>query len=326
MNDLNDLPLPSDKGSSMILAATPRQSSSTQNSASNLRHATRQLAATEIQFIDNSAFRSLKHAAEIMDAVPRTLDGNETNWKPAKGLPPHLVQLCAARLLKPAEETALFRRMNFCKYSAELLRRELNPSRPSRKLVHEIEALLAQATADRDQIVQANLRLVISIAKKFATPTFSFEDLLSDGIASLLRAVEKFDFDRGFRFSTYATQAIRRALCRQMQTATRDSRRYVETDERLIADQREAVNESTMTVSRWEALRGELRRLLLRLDPRERSIIRRRFGLEQEADVQTLQSLAEELGVCKERVRQLEMRAISKLRTLVESRRALREG
>jgi RNA polymerase primary sigma factor len=326
MNDLNDLPLPSDKGSSMILAAPSRQSNSTQQSASQLRHTTRQLAATEIQFIDNSVFRSRTQSDEIMDAVPRTFDGSETNWKPGKGLPSHLAQLCAARLLKPTEETALFRRMNFCKYSAELLRRELNPSRPSRKLVRDIQALLTQATADRDRIVQANLRLVISIAKKFATPVFDFEELLSDGIASLLRAVEKFDFDRGFRFSTYATQAIRRALSRQLQTAQRDSRRFVETDERLIADQREAVNESTMTVSRWEALRSQLRRLLLRLDPRERSIIRRRFGLEQEADVQTLQSLAEELGVCKERVRQLEMRAIAKLRTLVESRRALREG
>jgi RNA polymerase primary sigma factor len=308
-----------------MILATRQTTATTPLSASQLRHTTRQLAATEIQFIDNSAFRSLKHSAEIMDAVPRMLDGDETNWKPAKGLPPHLAQLCAARLLKPAEETALFRRMNFCKYSAELLRRELNPSRPSRKLIQEIQGLLAQATTDRDQIVQANLRLVISIAKKFATPTFSFEDLLSDGIASLLRAVEKFDFDRGFRFSTYATQAIRRALCRQLQTAQRDSRRYVDTDERLIADQREAVNESTMTVSRWEALRSQLRRLLLRLDPRERSIIRRRFGLEQDADVQTLQSLAEEMGVCKERVRQLEMRAIAKLRTLVESRRSLGE-
>lgn len=302
----------------MILAAPQTDRTNSQSATAQLRQTARVLASTEIQFIDNSAFRSKKQSGEIMDALPRTADGSEANWKPGKGLPPHLAQLCAARLLQPREEAALFRRMNFCKYSAELLRRELNPTRPSRKLVRDIEELLAQATTDRDRIVQANLRLVISIAKKFATPTFSFEDLLSDGIASLLRAVEKFDFDRGFRFSTYATQAIRRAFSRQIQNAQRESRRFVDADERLIADERALANESTLTFARWEQLRGQLRRLLLRLDPRERNIIRRRFGLQQEADVQTLQSLAEELGVCKERVRQLEMRAIAKLRTLAE--------
>ncbi len=283
----------------------------------SLRQAARELAATEIQFIDNPAFRK-RAADQIMDAVPRQADAREAGWRPGKNMPPHLAQLCAAKLLKPAEEGALFRRMNYCKYSAELLRRKLNPSRPSSRAVSQIQDLLAQATSDRDWIVQANLRLVISIAKKFANVHLTFEDLLSDGITSLLRAVEKFDFDRGFRFSTYATQAIRRSLCRQLQTAQRDNRRFVAADPLLLPDQRESDASATISIARWEELRNKLKRLLSRLDPRERSIIRRRFGLEQEADVQTLQSLAEDLGVCKERVRQLEMRAISKLRTFAE--------
>jgi RNA polymerase primary sigma factor len=317
MNDLNDLTFLNDsklpwKGSTMILAA-PYSPTQEPNS---LRQTTRELAAAEIQFIDNPAFRKRSPAGQIMDAVPRHVDSREASWRPGKNMPPHLAQLCAAKLLKPAEETALFRRMNYCKYSAELLRRKLNPSRPSSRAVTQIQELLAQATADRDWIVQANLRLVISIAKKFATAQMTFEDLLSEGIASLLRAVEKFDFDRGFRFSTYATQAIRRSLCRQLQTAQRESRRFVAADPLLLADDRDSA--STLTLARWEELRKKLKRLLSRLDPRERSIIRRRFGLDQECDVQTLQSLAEDLGVCKERVRQLEMRAIAKLRTFAE--------
>jgi RNA polymerase primary sigma factor len=317
MNDLNDLDflhdllLPS-KGSTMILASPPRP----QENAGSLRQTARELAAAEIQFIDNPAFRQTGAADQIMDALPRRADAREASWQPGKNMPPHLAQLCAAKLLKPAEETALFRRMNYCKYSAELLRRKLNPSRANARLVGRIQELLSQATSDRDWIVQANLRLVVSIAKKFANAQLTFEDLLSDGIASLLRAVEKFDFDRGFRFSTYATQAIRRSLCRQQQSAQRESRRFVAADPLLFADDRDSA--STLTVARWEELRNKLKRLLARLDPRERSIIRRRFGLDQEADVQTLQSLAEDLGVCKERVRQLEMRAIAKLRTFAE--------
>ncbi|MFO0884381.1 MAG: sigma factor-like helix-turn-helix DNA-binding protein [Pirellulales bacterium] len=73
-----------------------------------------------------------------------------------------------------------------------------------------------------------------------------------------------------------------------------------------------------MTESRWHELKRALVKMLGRLDPRERDIIRRRFGLDKSEEVQTLQSLAGELGVCKERVRQLEMRAMSKLRTMAE--------
>jgi len=277
-----------------------------------------QLASQETEFIFNAAFRGVRAARQIMDALPREVDTREQHWQPGKGMPVHLARLCEAKLLKPDEEVALFRRLNFCKYEADRLRRKVNLRRPNPEHIGQIEALLKQAHADRERIVRANLRLVVSIAKKFSSPRVPFDDLLSEGIGSLLRAVEKFDFDRGFRFSTYATQAIRRTLCRHMQNAQRDGNRFVNADAVLFEARCEEVTDPAQTEARWEDLRSNLRRLLNRLDPRERAIIRRRFGLDHEADVQTLQSLAEELGVCKERVRQLEMRAIAKLRTLAE--------
>ncbi|QDU31068.1 RNA polymerase sigma factor SigA2 [Anatilimnocola aggregata] len=296
--------------------SAPRRSAS--RTLKQWREAAHQLAALEPEFMYNAAFRSPRHGREIMAALPLEVDPREQQWQPGKGMPVHLARLCEAKLLKPAEEVALFRRMNYCKYEADRLRRKLNPQRPNRELVHQIEACLLQAKADRDRIVRANLRLVVSIAKKFANPRLAFDDLLSEGIGSLLRAAEKFDYDRGFRFSTYATQAVRRTLCRYLQNSQRDDRRFVNADALLFEDQHEEQTDPALTESRWEDLRRNLKRLLARLDPRERAIIRRRFGLDEQAEVQTLQSLAEELGVCKERVRQLEMRAISKLRTLAE--------
>ncbi|WP_425616108.1 sigma-70 family RNA polymerase sigma factor [Anatilimnocola sp. NA78] len=298
--------------------ADANESLSPRLGAKALRKVAHQLASQETDFISNATFRSAREGKQIMDALPLDVDPREQQWQPGKGMPVHLSRLCEAKLLKPAEEAALFRRLNFCKFEADRLRRKLNLRKPSREHIAQIEALHRQAKVDRDRIVRANLRLVISIAKKFSSPRVPFDDLLSEGIGSLLRAVEKFDYDRGFRFSTYATQAIRRTLCRHMQTAQRDGIRFVNADAQLFEARCEETSDPVQTEARWEDLRKNLRRLLNRLDPRERAIIRRRFGLDHEADVQTLQSLAEELGVCKERVRQLEMRAIAKLRSLAE--------
>ena len=75
-----------------------------------------------------------------------------------------------------------------------------------RRCSTKVERFLAAAQAIRDHIIKANMRLVISVVKKFVTPQHSFDDMLSDGIYSLMQAVDKFDFDRGFRFSTYACE------------------------------------------------------------------------------------------------------------------------
>jgi len=115
-------------------------------------------------------------------------------------------------LLAFAEEQHLFRRMNFLKYSAARLRDSLDVHQPSHARMDQIERYLVEAKASRDQIIRANLRLVISNAKKYCSPQYSFEDLVSDGTLALMEAVEKFDYQRGFRFSTYATHAIRRSI------------------------------------------------------------------------------------------------------------------
>lgn len=275
------------------------------------------LASAELDYIHNEEFATAGIDREILGSMP--LDSASlSSWKPGRDMPAHLARMCETSLLSPAEEHDLFRRMNFAKYTADVMRRKIDVAHPDRQLIVSIERLIAQALADRNRIVRANLRLVVSIAKKFSDARNSFDDLLSEGITSLLRAVEKFDYDRGFRFSTYATQAVRRTLCRSLQQLMRDRTRFMTAEAGLFEDTPEEERPGTMSEARFDELRRALAKMLSKLDPRERSIIRCRFGLDRTQQVQTLQSLAGEFGVCKERVRQLEMRAISKLRSMAE--------
>ena len=160
--------------------------------------------------------------------------------------------------------------------------------------------------------------LVISIVKKFVGVSKTFDELLSEGIETLLRATEKFDYSRGFRFSTYATTAVRRTLWRSLQTAQRDRDRMLFGDQLEIADQPQPRDAPPDDDGHGQQQRRALRRLLRRLSQRERFILSRRYGLDADGISQSLQSLARDLGVCKERVRQLEVRAKAKIRVLAE--------
>jgi RNA polymerase primary sigma factor len=136
-----------------------------------------------------------------------------------------------------------------------------------------------------------------------------------------LRAVENFDFDRGFRFSTYATRAIRRNLYRLLVQRQKERKRYASGVEDDLLDLSDERNGPLLNETRWHELRSTLARMMKRLDSREREIIRARFGLGKQDEAETLQSLATRLGVCKERVRQLEKRAMTKLQAMAGEER-----
>ncbi len=271
----------------------------------------------EPEFIYNPAFAAPGADDEIM-ATPPSQPVDPAAWKVGAGMPAHLARLCERELLTPTQERDLFRRMNYARYRLAGLRQRLNLRKPSKRDLDLIEHYAAVALADRNRIVQSNLRLVVSIAKRFATPVDPFDELLSEGIATMMRAVDKFDYDRGFRFSTYATLAIRRTLSRLVTHNQRDRIRFALAETSQLEQAPSDDSGPAFSEHRWEELRGSLARLLNKLEPRERTIIRCRFGLDRTRQIRTLQSLAQEFGICKERVRQLEVRAMSKLRTLAE--------
>ncbi len=289
--------------------------------AAELRSLTKQRLRQEIDFIGNERFSSAREgkrifSAELGLAERQTALGIAAIRRSGVDLPIHLGRLCEAPLLKPEQERMLFERMNYLLQQAAIHRSVLNPDRPSRHRLELIELYVALADWHRDRIVEANLRLVFSIVKKFVNPNNSFDELLSDGIVALIRGVEKFDFDRGFRFSTYATQVVRRNAYRTVVMRQQERQKVMGGLQDMDIDIGEEDRESAISEKRWHELRSRLSVMLGDLDRREKFIIRARFSLGSHRRVHTLQSLADRLGVSKERVRQLERRAMDKLRAM----------
>jgi RNA polymerase primary sigma factor len=242
--------------------------------------------------------------------------------EPASRVPPdmpaHLARLCDGRLLTRDEEEDLFRRMNYLKFRANSLRSRLDPELSSRECVERVEQFLSRADAIRDRLIRSNMRLVISIVKKFVTPQQSFDDLLSEGAMSLLQAVEKFDFSRGFRFSTYAYRAVARNAFRKISDRQKESTRFVTgADDSIFSSVRDDAA-SAISDGLTERMRQMLKAFLDQLDRRERFIVRSRYALGAHRQSRTFQYLADKLGVSKERVRQLEQRAVAKLKQMAD--------
>lgn len=273
------------------------------------------LLRKEIDFISNKEFRTIDRALE-RDVLDGAFQVPLESSPLPRNLPGHLARLCEAVVLTPEQEQELFRQMNYLKYRANMLRSRLSPHEPDEEILQKAERFLAAADLIRDRIIRANMRLVISVVKKFVTPQNSFDDMLSDGIYSLMQAVDKFDYDRGFRFSTYAYRAIARNAYRAIIKRQREMVRFgTEVDEAGL-DAGAGISESAMDVRTWTRLRGLLSRIMDRLDRREQLIIRCRYALGAHRKVKTFQMIADRLGVSKERVRQLEQRAMSKLRSM----------
>lgn len=293
----------------------------TETEATELRRRTKAWKKRELSFIGNEGFlqpnAGKKIFSESLELAPRKSElGIAAIRKSGVDLPIHLSRLCEAPLLKPEQERMLFQRMNFLLQQASTHQSLLNVDRPSRARLELIEKLVALAEWHRDRIVEANLRLVFSIVKKFVNPNNTFDDLLSDGIVGLIRAVEKFDYDRGFRFSTYATQVVRRNSYRTVVTNQQERQKVAGGLQDLDLEISDEGRSSAISEKRWHELRHHLGNMLTDLDRREKFIIRARFALGSHRKVHTLQSLADRLGISKERVRQLERRAMEKLRAM----------
>jgi RNA polymerase primary sigma factor len=276
----------------------------------------RRILGTKLEFIDHESFHDPDRAAEIVGPMPEPADGKAPRRpKAPKGLPPYLASLYEVPLLDRTQEMHLFRKMNFLKHRAHELRQQLDPNKARTADLDEIERLQEEALSVKNQIIRANLRLVVSIAKRHVGPSNNFFELVSDGNMSLIRAVEKFDFSRGNKFSTYASWAIMKNFARTIPEENYRRDRFVTGHEEMFeaaADNRTDEHEYESALKRMqEAVKG----MLGRLDDRERKIIISRFGLGG-ASEQTLEQLGRELGITKERVRQIESRAQDKLRRI----------
>lgn len=272
--------------------------------------------AAEIGFVNNREFvelgNPLKWDLEDLKSWRSLLRGGE---KATIAEETEISRLCETGLLTASQEVVLFRTMNQLKYGANVLRSRLSAKRPAKKTVETISAFLEEAEVIRNHIVSANVRLVIAIVKRLTGPQHNFDEFVSDGTLSLMQVVEKFDFDRGFRFSTYAYRAITRTVYRKMANLHKQESRVMTTSDDMLMDVPNRL-ELSLSETTWSNLRGLLGQFLNKLDAREQVIIHARYALGDTSKSQTFQSLADSLGVSKERVRQLERRAVKKLQAL----------
>ncbi len=271
-------------------------------------------------FMDSPEFHEAD-AEKVILGPPPEVNRKQGAVKAPPGLPPYLASLYSIPLLTREEEAYYFRKMNYLKFRASELQQKLNPSRPSSKAMDRIEGFLEQAIEVKNFLIRSNLRLVVSIAKRHIRPNSNFFEMVSDGNMSLIRAIEKFDYTKGNKFSTYASWAIMKNFARSIPAEHTIMDRFRtgkeevfqhSTDERGNHFQEELTN-----LRQRQVISG----ILEQLDDREKDIIIFRYGLDQGSEPQTLEQVGVRFGVTKERIRQLEARALRKLRKIAQEER-----
>ena len=266
-----------------------------------------------LDLIPNPTFSRADAAKTILGPMPESEISAKKVRLPT-GLPPYLASLYEVPLLNREQEAYLFRKFNYLKFAAGKLREGLDPAHAKSSVMDEIERFYDQAVAVKNQIVRANLRLVVSIAKRHVGPTDNFFELVSDGNMSLIRAAEKFDYARGNKFSTYASWAIMKNFARTIPDEHRRRDRFRTSQLETFASTEDQRSDQYEQESAQSQRQSQVEKILGRLDERERKIIISRFGLDHSHEPLTLKEVGVENGVTKERIRQIEARALSKLR------------
>jgi RNA polymerase primary sigma factor/RNA polymerase sigma factor len=260
------------------------------------------------------------NADELTSQIPEA-ERKPRQVRPPAGLPAYLNSLYHTDLLTKPQEQHLFRRYNYRKFRVDQLRKQLDPVKPCEPLLDKIERLYEEAMADKNHLIQANLRLVVSVAKQYVTPHVSLFDLISDGNVSLIKAVEKFDYSMGNKFSTYATWAIKKNYARTFSTHLRQQDRFRTCQDELLGVQAGHRADPLLCELIQTEYKSAVSGILDRLDEREQTVIEQRFGLAKVREPRTLKEIGDNLGVSKERIRQIEARAMKKLRAAAREQR-----
>ncbi|HIE96232.1 MAG TPA: sigma-70 family RNA polymerase sigma factor [Planctomycetes bacterium] len=277
----------------------------------------KRLKATPIDFMDSEEFR-MPDAEKIIRASAPDYDDVKGASRVPSGLPAYLTELYMVPLLNKPQEQHYFRLMNYLKYQALEAQKTLNVKRSSARVARKMETLLDDANRVKNMLTRSNLRLVVSIAKRHLKPGVNFFELVSDGNMSLIRAIEKFDYARGNKFSTYASWAIMKNYARSVPAEHTRLDRFRTGYEEIFYDSHDGRGNAFAEELVNKAQRDAIMEILEELNGRERKVISCRFGLSKGSEPETLEQVGTRLGVTKERVRQIEVRTLEKLRRIAQ--------
>jgi RNA polymerase primary sigma factor len=214
----------------------------------------------------------------------------------------------APTLMKPAEEKTMFLRFNFAKCKLSKMKAKIEKDGLTREMAEDFLEWHRKFEHFREYLTRTNLALVLAMAKRTRLGDVDFAEIVSEGNMALLRAVDKFNVERGFKFSTYACRAILKAFSRTALKSSRYKTRFP------VEFEPDAVQEDCV-----DELKQIVDRNLAELSDVEQTVIRRRFNWEQtETSPLTLEEVGQIIGVTKERVRQIQNKALTKIRHVME--------
>ncbi|MBN2562159.1 MAG: sigma-70 family RNA polymerase sigma factor [Phycisphaerae bacterium] len=280
-----------------------------------------QVLSTPVQFIDHALFSKA--------ATARRLFGDQTvgswstrPWCNDAECGRRLADTCVGRrdTLTTEQEVRLFLRFNYARSRIAKVLARFEGKRLTACAVSEVLWWHEQALAARAEIVQANMPLVLAMAKRSRLGNVDYMELISEGNMALLRSVDKFDCGRGFKFSTYACRAILKSFSRVAMRMSRYRGRFpTEFDPMLEKSNYQEERREEHEADCVDELRGIIKENAADLNETEVKVIQARFalckidGLEGEGP-KTLEQVGMVIGVTKERVRQIQNRALYKLR------------
>jgi len=276
----------------------------------------RELIAKPVDYIDSPEFADESRDAEFLAEMPgkAEFDAKLAQMRPPKDVPAQMAHLYEWPLLTKDQEQHLFRKMNYLKHKLHRLSLAVDPARAKVSELRKAEEIREEIKAVRDVLINCNQRLVYNNSKKhLANGTENIDDLVSDGNLSLMRAVEKFDYTRGFKFSTYATWAIIKNFARSIPDEKTHKQRYMTGHDEVFDAKADVRTDEQEVLASADAAKARVTRLLDHLDPRTREVIRMRTGLDGSREM-TLEQIGQHFGITKERVRQINVRGMKQLR------------
>jgi RNA polymerase sigma factor (sigma-70 family) len=244
-----------------------------------------------------------------------------TSWyQPTRDEALEAGRVAAPQLMKGAEEQLMFLRFNYAKLRLSRLQRAIKRDGLTKDSAEQFLEWHRRFEHFREYLVRTNLALVLAMAKRTRLGDVDFAEIVSEGNMALIRAVDKFNVDKGFKFSTYACRAILKAFSRAALKHNRHRTRFpVEFEPDMEKSDWQDKKHDVVEEDCIDELKQIVDRNLADLSATEQTVLRRRFNWEQSDDHPlTLEEVGQIIGVTKERVRQIQNKAMAKIRKLME--------